>query len=244
MDYFQRTIRENLNALEMPHIEEANVLREKRKVLQRLQQEIEVSLQHAEVSKKDKEKLTSSITYYENRINELESAIPMKRKQIEEHYQLKIQALENERDMKIRKLEATEIPHLKQQLQITQERMKVGPTLTSRKDIERQMRFEQFKREYEAEEQRYRKKGELMRLCQELEEAVGKKVANGNEFKSKIDKILTKFGGDKTNPKFIEEGEKYAKSIHSETMELDKTIQSLREQIRPLQDLLGICIMP
>jgi preprotein translocase subunit SecD len=244
MDYFRRTIRENLTALEMPHIEEAGILREKRKTLLRLQQELEVSLQHAEVSKKDKEKMTSSITYYENRINELESAIPMKRKQIEEHYQLKIQALENERDMKIRKLEGTEIPYLKQQLQSTQERMKVGPTLTSRKDIERKMKFEQFKSEYDVEEERHKKKSELFRLCRELEDAVGKKVANGTEFKSKIDKILSKFGGDKTNPKFIEEGEKYAKSIHFEMVEIDRTIQTLREQIRPLQDLFGMCIMP
>jgi hypothetical protein len=146
--------------------------------------------------------------------------------------------------MKIRKLESTEIPHLKQQLQITQERLKSGPVLTSRKDIERKMKFEEVKAEYDGEEERHKKKSTLFKLCQDYEAALGKKQSSGEQFKTKYEQVLSKFGGDKTNPKFTEEMEKYAKSVHREVLDLDETIRSLKKEILPLQDSLQVFILP
>jgi len=234
---FSDTLRE----LEKKNIEESNTLSNKREHLRQLQQELEVSLKHAEVNTKSQVSLLSSIAYYENKIQDLEAILPEKRKQIEEQYEHKIQALINERDIKLRKLENTEIPYLKQQLSVTQAKLNSGPVLTNRKDIERKMKFEEEQRAYEIEFRTYGKRQTLVKLGIDYSDVLKKKNLFEQTRKEKEKSVLS--STIQRNDKFQEEMNKWWDKHEDEYRAVDRACTEVKKAIYALQEELGVPLL-
>lgn len=232
---------ETLRELEKQLVEESNDISTKRQHLKRLQQELEVSLKHAEVNTKSQVAVLSSIAYYENKIQDLEAILPEKRKQIEEQYEHKIQALMNERDIKLRKLESTEIPYLKQQLSITQAKLNSGPVLTNRKDIERKMKFEEEQRAYEFESRMFGKKRTLVQLAIAYSDALKKKTLFEQTRKEKEKSVLG--STIQRNDKFQDEMNQWWDKHEDECRAVDKACTEAKKAVYALQEELGVPLL-